>query len=121
MIGAKNQGGPGGTNLCPECSATNITIRDSIVNSANYFGAFSLNANGNGAVAAAQNNISVHDVVADNLGGRDCDACTSREQGRSRIRWTRSNLGGIHNHPRSPESSAFGAGVPETGANAFLD
>jgi hypothetical protein len=71
-IGAKDQNGN-----CPLCSVHDITIRYGTLNTASYFGDFSFQDNGSGGMAASQYNISVHDIVADNLGYSTCYSCTA--------------------------------------------
>jgi len=66
-----------GGNLCPVCAVTNVIIRYSTINTVNVIGVFSFTGNDNGVVAAAQNHISVHDLVADNIGYSTCYLCTT--------------------------------------------
>jgi hypothetical protein len=74
-IDAKNQSS-GALNICPVCIVTNITVRYGAINTASNIGQFTYTTNDNGVLAAAQNNISVHDLVADNLGYANCFGCS---------------------------------------------
>ena len=75
-FGAKSQAS-GSSDLCPICELTNLTARYNQINTVNIWGDFSLENNGNGAggLAAAENNLSIHDNVIDNLGYATCSDC----------------------------------------------
>jgi len=73
-INAKNQGS-GSSNVCNACSVHDVTFRYSSANSTNYLGEWTFGANANFAMAASQYNVSVHDLVGDNLGYPTCYAC----------------------------------------------
>jgi hypothetical protein len=62
----------GATNQCPNCQATNIVARYEMVSSSCTLGSIEMNGNANGALPAAENSISIHDIVADNLGYPYC-------------------------------------------------
>jgi len=67
MITPKNQAGPNGTNVCPSCRVTDLTIRYNTISHA----AAGLNiTNGlsdNGGVASGGGNYSIHDITIDDI------------------------------------------------------
>jgi hypothetical protein len=69
LLTPKNQAGSNGTNLCPSCQVTDVTIRyDSI----SHVGAGMQIGNGlsaNGGIALAGERYSIHDVIVDDMDG----------------------------------------------------
>ncbi|HXN71572.1 MAG TPA: choice-of-anchor D domain-containing protein [Candidatus Acidoferrales bacterium] len=70
-IGAKNQSGG-----CSVCEITNLVMRYSTVNTAGLMTDISIGPSDTNAMAAAQNAISVHDLIGDNLGYSTCNSCS---------------------------------------------
>lgn len=69
LLTPKSQAGSGGTNLCPACMVTDVTIR---YNSISHVGAGLQIANGlsdNGGAAHDGQRYSIHDVVIDDIDG----------------------------------------------------
>ena len=71
----KNQSGANGTNLCPNCTVSDVTFRYNYITTA--AGAFltSSGASDNGGWSKGQRRTSIHDNVADNLQYSDCYGC----------------------------------------------
>jgi hypothetical protein len=69
LLTPKNQAGAGGSNLCPACQVTDVTIRNLMIR---HVAAGMQIANGmsdNGGKALAGTRYSIHDVVIDDLDG----------------------------------------------------
>lgn len=67
MITPKNQAGPNGTNLCPQCRVTDITIRYCTISHAAAGINLSNDMSDNGGMASAGGNYSIHDVTIDDI------------------------------------------------------
>ena len=69
VLTPKSQAGPNGTNLCPDCQVTDVTIRNAMIS---HVGAGMQIANGlsdNGGAALAGQRYSIHDVIIDDING----------------------------------------------------
>lgn len=75
LLTPKNQAGLNGTNLCPNCAVTDITMRYNYISTA--AGAFSVGSgvSDNGGWSQGQHRTSIHDNVADNLQYPTCYQC----------------------------------------------
>ncbi len=77
LVTAKNQAGPNGTNICPVCAVTNVTIRlNSISYEAQGF-QIACAASDNGGLPAACGNYSIHYNAVAHLGYPTCYNCSS--------------------------------------------
>ena len=69
LLTPKNQAGPNGTNVCPDCQVTDVTIRNVMIS---HVGSGLQIANGlsdNGGIALAGERYSIHDVIVDDIDG----------------------------------------------------
>ena len=67
LITPKNQAGAGGTNLCPACSITDVTIRNCRISHVASGFQIGNGVSDNGGVPKAGERYSIHDVVVDDV------------------------------------------------------
>ena len=77
LLTPKNQAGPNGTNLCPLCAVTDVTVRYNYGSYAAQFLQAGCGASDNGGQPAACGHDSIHDNVADHLQYATCNYCQS--------------------------------------------
>ncbi|HEV3038234.1 MAG TPA: Ig domain-containing protein [Candidatus Angelobacter sp.] len=77
LLTPKNQSGANGSNLCPSCVVTDITIRYNSGSTAAQTFQIANVGNTSGAFAQAGHNYSIHDNVIDNLLYAGCFACST--------------------------------------------
>ncbi len=69
MLTPKNQAGTDGSNLCPACLVTDVTIRYSTISHAGAGINIANSVSSNGGIAAAGARYSIHDITIDDING----------------------------------------------------
>ena len=69
MLTPKNQAGTDGSNLCPACLVTDVTVRYSTISHAGAGINIANSVSSNGGIATAGTRYSIHDITIDDING----------------------------------------------------
>jgi Putative Ig domain len=69
MLTPKNQAGADGSNLCPACVVTDVTVRYSTISHAGAGINIANSVSSNGGIASAGRRYSIHDITIDDING----------------------------------------------------
>ena len=69
MLTPKNQAGTDGSNLCPACVVTDVTVRYSTISHAGAGINIANSVSSNGGIASAGTRYSIHDITIDDIDG----------------------------------------------------
>jgi hypothetical protein len=69
MLTPKNQAGTDGSNLCPACVVTDVTVRYSTISHAGAGVNIANSVSSNGGIASAGTRYSIHDITIDDING----------------------------------------------------